>query len=130
MLLHKMFTYAVLTGAAVILWAASSLAHDLPGIPTQHQSCCQNAETMPGSMPRKVKGWAKCCNHAEVFRTLSRVSATDNGDDGYYQLPNGSWKLIPRDIIHPLNEHAPDGQPTLFILLGIETCFFLGEGAI
>lgn len=70
-------------------------------------------------------GWVYCCDHADVVRTEFRVNGA--GDEWYYLLPNGEWKQIPPDIIHPIGEHAPDGRPTLFVYQGQETCFFVGR---
>jgi len=107
--------------------SATAMAHEIPGATPEMQAWYSNAAIMPEA--RKRLPWAKCCNHAEVVRTQFRVNKTDRGDEWYY-LAEGKWKLIPRDIIHPEDEKAPDGQPTLFIYEGKETCFFLGEGGL
>lgn len=86
----------------------------------------QQAELTPAAQKRLP--WSKCCAHADVVRTQFRVNKTDGGDEWFY-LAGEVWKRIPPDIIHT-GESAPDGQPTLFIYTGIETCFYPGEGGI
>jgi hypothetical protein len=72
--------------------------------------------------------YKKCCDHADVFKTQFRVN-TASGEDEWYYLIERQWKRIPSDIIH-WGEHAPDGQPTLFLYGGKETCFYPGDGGI
>jgi hypothetical protein len=127
MLLYRLFYLAVVAGAALIVLASASLAHEIHGATPDMQAWYSNVETTLEA--RKRLPWVKCCNHAEVVRTQFRVNKTDRGDEWYY-LAGGAWKRIPPDVIHPHDEHAPDGQPTLFIYQGEETCFFLGEGGI
>lgn len=80
-------------------------------------------EAAQGRFPFK-----KCCDHADVVRTQFRVE-TSNGSDAWFYLDGETWKAIPSDIIH-WGESAPDGQPTLFVYSGRETCFFPGRGGI
>lgn len=113
--------------ATLLSFPVEAVAHEVHGAPPDLQAWYSNAPITEEA--RKRLPWAKCCNHAEVVRTQFKVSKTDNGDEWYY-LADGKWKRIPRDIIHPHDVHAPDGQPTLFIYSGTETCFFLGQGGI
>jgi hypothetical protein len=70
-----------------------------------------------------------CCSHGDTVKTHFQVSKTDNGDEWTYQLPDGSWKVIPPDTVQA--GPTPDGKPVLFVdpywHLG-EVCFFPGEG--
>ena len=72
--------------------------------------------------------YKKCCDHADVFRTQFRVNSASGADEWFHYV-DGVWKRVPPDIIH-WGEHAPDGQPTLFLFNGQETCFFPGDGGI
>ncbi len=69
-----------------------------------------------------------CCDHSEVAKTQFAVRIVD-GQDEWHWLDRGRWRIIPPDIIH-WGESAPDGQPTLFLYNGEETCFFPGRGGI
>jgi hypothetical protein len=62
MLFHKYFYVIVIASFAL---AFATLAHDIPGFPTENQAWYQNAETNESSTPRT--SWVKCCNHAEVI---------------------------------------------------------------
>lgn len=73
-----------------------------------------------------------CCKGSEIvkaeYRLSKRLDERGYPIDEYWYKRAGSdeWKLIPDDVVH-WNEHAPDGQPTLFIIGGtIERCFFPG----
>lgn len=70
----------------------------------------------------------KCCDHADVVKTRFNVNKTTAGDEWYW-LDGEKWRRIPDDVIH-WDQHAPNGQPTLFVFDGKETCFFPGDGAI
>jgi len=70
----------------------------------------------------------KCCDHSDVVKTKFNVNKTTRGDEWYW-LDGETWRRIPDDVIH-WHEHAPGGQPTLFIYQGHETCFFPGDGGI
>ncbi len=86
----------------------------------------QAAELTDAARQRLGVAWKSCCEHSDVFRTQFRVNK-DNGEDEWYYLADNTWKRVPPDIIH-WGESAPDGQPTLFIWQGIETCFWAGTG--
>ncbi|HLH93569.1 MAG TPA: hypothetical protein VKW08_00480 [Xanthobacteraceae bacterium] len=78
----------------------------------------------PETQKRLNVGWNSCCLGSEVVKTQFRVNKTDYGDEWYY-LKDGAWRRVPPDIVHG-DEHAPNGQATLFIyfVTGQETCFF------
>lgn len=101
-------------------------AHELHGVSPEYQRWAGQVEILPEA--RKRLPWSKCCNHAEVFRTKF-MPIKENGQDGYLYKVGEDWKRVPPDIIH-WGEKAPDGQPTLFIYQGKETCFFPAEGGI
>jgi hypothetical protein len=90
------------------------------------QAWYQNAELTEAAKIRFP--FKKCCDHADVVRTRFTVNKTDAADEWFY-LDGETWKRIPPDIIH-WGQAAPDGQPTLFVYSGKETCFFPGDGGI
>lgn len=75
---------------------------------------------------RKRFSFSSCCEKADVFRTQFRVDKTTGDDEWWYVAADGTWRRVPPDIVH-WGKSAPDGQPTLFIYQGAETCFFPGE---
>jgi hypothetical protein len=87
----------------------------------------RNAELTPAARERFP--FKNCCDHADVVRTRFDVNKTDGGDEWFYEDALGHMKRIPPDIIH-WGQSAPDGQPTLFVYSGKETCFFPGSGGI
>ena len=104
--------------------------------PFEVQQWYRNAELTKEAQGRFP--FKKCCDHADVVKTRFRVDRTSGGDEWYWwdaeraASPYGNgdgWRRVPDDVVHP-NEHAPDGQPTLFIYNGKETCFFPADGGI
>lgn len=97
-----------------------------------------------GDQPPEVRDWyreaelteaaqqrfpfKKCCAQSDVVRTEFRVGKV-SGDDEWFWLDGETWRRVPPDIIH-WGSHAPDGQPTLFVYSGRETCFFPGDGGL
>jgi hypothetical protein len=81
----------------------------------------------PATKERLHKQWNGCCENGDVFRTQFRLNKT-NGDDEWWYEKDGKSKQVPPDTIH-WGQHAPDGQPTLFIyaVTGEELCFYPGE---
>lgn len=77
--------------------------------------------------------WRSCCAHSDVVKTRFKVDRTSGGDEWWWwktdAIGHSDWKRIPDDVVHP-NEHAPSGEPTLFAVNGLETCFFPGDGGI
>ena len=113
---------------SVVMWA-NAQAEWKPEYalqPKEVRDWYQAAELTPTAQMRFP--YKKCCDHADVYRTQFRVNASTNKDEWFY-LAGEDWKAIPADIIH-WGEHAPDGQPTLFIYNGKETCFFPGDSGI
>lgn len=96
------------------------------GRPQAEREWYAHAELTPAAQARF--GFRRCCAQSEVVRTKFRVNAS--GDDAWEWLDGETWKPVPPDIIH-WNEHAPDGQPTLFVMPGgALTCFFPPDGGI
>ena len=89
------------------------------------QAWYKNAELTEEAQKRFT--FKSCCAKSDVFRTRFKVNQVNGSDEWWYFTKDGRWKLIPADIIHG-EETAPDGQPTLFIYQGQETCFYVGRG--
>jgi hypothetical protein len=74
--------------------------------------------------------WKSCCEKGDVFHTQFRVinNGTKYGEDTWWYEKDGKWKQVPPDTIH-WGQHAPNGQPTLFIYqnTGQELCFYPGR---
>lgn len=87
----------------------------------------REAELTPAAQERFP--FKKCCDKSEVVKTRFEVDRSSGRDVWLYEASTGEMRRIPDDIIH-WNEHAPGGQPTLFIYSGKETCFFPPEGGI
>jgi hypothetical protein len=65
-------------------------------------------------------------NHIQ-WKTQSRPSKNARGEDiWFYLTPEGTWKQTPQEIIHPIEEETPTGQPVLVIWDGKEVCFWVG----
>ncbi len=94
--------------------------------PIEVQQWYQNAELTTAAQHRFP--FKKCCDHADVVTTRFSVNRTNAGDEWYW-LDGARWRRIPDDIIH-WDQHAPNGQPTLFVFDGKATCFFPGDGGI
>jgi hypothetical protein len=94
--------------------------------PIEVQDWYRNAELTKSAQSRFP--FKKCCDHADVVKTKFNVNRTNAGDEWYW-LDGNAWRRIPDDIIH-WDQHAPNGQPTLFVYSGKETCFFPGDGGI
>jgi hypothetical protein len=125
---------ALWLGALALSLAAAlvSLAHgrDLgqwAGQPQAVRDWYAQAELTPAAQQRFH--FTSCCAHADVVRTKFRVGTA--GEDAWEWLDGSTWRAVPADIIH-WNEHAPDGQPTLFVLPGTSspTCFYPPDGGI
>jgi len=94
--------------------------------PAEVQQWYQNAELTKAAQARFP--FKKCCDNADVVKARFNVNKTTAGDEWYW-LDGENWRRIPDDIIH-WEERAPNGQPTLFVYDGRETCFFPGDGGI
>ncbi len=114
-LIAKAWFMAMITGAYAADWANSPYA-----------GWADKQVVMESARPR-LHGQVKCCNKAEIVKTKFAVSKNARDEDEWFYLtPEGSWKQIPQDIIHPIEEETPTGQPVLFIWDGKEVCFWVG----
>jgi hypothetical protein len=69
-----------------------------------------------------------CCGAADVVKTKFRVEAGDEKypEDRWYAWVNEQWIPIPPEKI--VKDHAPNGQPYLFMLAGTVQCFVRPKG--
>ena len=69
-----------------------------------------------------------CCGAADVVKTKFRVEAGDEKypEDRWYAWVNEQWIAIPPEKI--VKDHAPNGQPYLFMLAGTVQCFVRPKG--
>jgi hypothetical protein len=123
----------VITAILMTLFALFCAAHarwrpEYAGLPADVRDWYERAELTPAAQRRF--NFKSCCAHSDVVRTRFRVGKSDAGDRWEW-LDNGTWREVPADIIH-FDEHAPDGQATLFVLPGTSqpTCFYPPDGGI
>jgi len=118
---------ALLALAGAIL-AAPTSARDLgqwENQPPEVRAWYRNARLTEAARSRL--SFQNCCDNADVVRTKFKVNKTDGGDEWLWLDPDtNAWRRVPPDIVHE-GEHAPDGQPTLFVYSGIPTCFYPGQ---
>jgi hypothetical protein len=71
-----------------------------------------------------------CCGVADTVKTKFKVEAGDERypADRWYAWINDQWIPIPPEKI--VNDHAPDGQPYLFMLAGTVQCFVRPRGGL
>jgi hypothetical protein len=71
-----------------------------------------------------------CCGIADTVKTQFRVEpgSEKHPDDVWYAWLKGQWVRIPPEKIVP--DHAPDGQPYLFLLAGTIQCFVRPKGGL
>jgi hypothetical protein len=71
-----------------------------------------------------------CCGAADVVKTRFMVEAGDERypEDRWYAWVNEEWTRIPPEKI--VKDHAPNGQPYLFMLAGTIQCFVRPKGGI
>jgi hypothetical protein len=69
-----------------------------------------------------------CCGAADVVKTKFRVESGDEKypEDRWYAWINEQWIPIPPEKI--VKDHAPNGQPYLFMLAGTVQCFVRPKG--
>jgi hypothetical protein len=69
-----------------------------------------------------------CCGAGDVVKTRFRVESGDDKypDDRWYAWITEQWIPIPPDKI--VQDHAPDGQPYLFMAAGTVLCFVRPKG--
>ena len=73
---------------------------------------------MPTGAPYRDPRSRSCCGAGDVVKTRFRVESGDDKypDDRWYAWLTGQWIPIPPDKI--VQDHAPDGQPYLFMAAG------------
>jgi len=71
-----------------------------------------------------------CCGIADTVKTKFKVEAGNQRypDDRWYAWLKDDWVLIPPEKIVP--DHAPDGQPYLFLLAETIQCFVRPKGGL
>jgi hypothetical protein len=69
-----------------------------------------------------------CCGAADVVKTRFKVESGDEKypEDRWYAWFNEQWIPIPPEKI--VKDHAPNGQPYLFMLAGTVQCFVRPKG--
>ena len=126
-----MYRIAIFVLAALMCAATSAQARwkaEYASQPQEVRDWYEQAELTPAAKARLH--FQKCCASSEVVRTKFRVNKS-SGQDEWEWLDKDTWRVVPPDIIH-VDEYAPDGQPTLFVLPGsnIPTCFYPGRGGL
>lgn len=117
---------ALLAGLLTLIPAHARWRAEYAAAAPEVQAWYQNAELTAAAQARFP--FKKCCSHSDVVKTRFNVNKTTAGDEWFW-LDGETWRRIPDDIIH-WDEHAPGGQPTLFVYDGQETCFFPPDGGI
>jgi hypothetical protein len=71
-----------------------------------------------------------CCGAADVVKTKFRVESAGGKypEDTWYAWLNDSWTRIPAEKI--IKDHAPNGEPYLFVLAGTIQCFVRPKGGL
>jgi hypothetical protein len=71
-----------------------------------------------------------CCGIADTVKTKFKVEMADSvyPEDRWYAWFEGAWIPIPPEKI--VQDHAPDGQPYLFMLAKTVQCFVPPKGGI
>jgi hypothetical protein len=71
-----------------------------------------------------------CCGAADVVKTKFKVESIGNQypEDTWYAWLDDSWTKIPAEKI--VKDHAPNGQPYLFMLAGTIQCFVPPKGGL
>jgi hypothetical protein len=71
-----------------------------------------------------------CCGAADVVKTKFKVenSGSQYPEDTWYAWLDNSWTRIPTEKI--VKDHAPNGQPYLFVLAGTIQCFVRPKGGL
>ena len=71
-----------------------------------------------------------CCGVADTVKTKFKVKSGSERypEDRWYAWLNEQWTPIPPEKI--VHDHAPDGQPYLFLLAGTIQCFVPPKGGL
>jgi hypothetical protein len=78
--------------------------------------------------PERDEKSRSCCGAADVVKTKFKVESGDEKypEDRWYAWLNEQWIPIPPEKI--VKDHAPNGQPYLFVLAGTVQCFVRPKG--
>ncbi|MBP9771450.1 MAG: hypothetical protein KBD16_00785 [Candidatus Pacebacteria bacterium] len=111
----------------MLSFPVGAVAHD----PSTHTHADWFNRQQMNEAARKRLGveYKSCCDAGDHFRTRFRV-ASDNSDQWQYFAKDGTWKVVPPDIIK--EGPTPEDHPVLFINKydGKELCFFVPKGGI
>lgn len=113
------------------LLALSTTAHATDYANSPYKGWADKQQVTDAARPRfncTPDGSCSCCDGAEIAKTQFRVDRVTAADQWWYKDGN-TWRRIPDDIIH-FNERAPNGDPVLFIYMGIPRCFWIPDGGI
>jgi hypothetical protein len=130
--MRHLFSPLALAGALLLAPARAEWKPEYAAAPLEVQQWYATREMTEETRARLGVGWRSCCKHSDVVKTKFFVDKQTGGDvwfwfDEKQEAETGyGWRRIPEDTVHQ-GEHAPSGQPTLFVYKGIETCFFPGE---
>jgi len=129
--LHRNVAVAYLVAIAAILFCGATGAYarwkpEYANAPQAVQDWYKTRQLTKAAEERFA--FKSCCDNSDKVETQFKVDKA-NGDDEWYWLKDGRWQLVPGDVIH-WDEHAPDGEPVLFVYNGRETCFFPPEGGL
>jgi hypothetical protein len=71
-----------------------------------------------------------CCGAADVVKTKFKVESAGGKypEDTWYAWLDNSWTKIPAEKI--VKDHAPNGEPYLFVLAGTIQCFVRPKGGL
>jgi hypothetical protein len=71
-----------------------------------------------------------CCGAGDTVQTKFKVENAGGQypEDTWYAWLKDSWVRIPPEKI--VQDHAPDGQPYLFMLAGTVQCFVRPKGGL
>ena len=83
-----------------------------------------------GQQPYRDAKSRSCCGVADTVRTKFKVEPGSERypEDRWYAWLNDQWTPIPPEKI--VHDHAPDGQPYLFLLAGTIQCFVPPKGGL
>jgi len=113
-----------LAGLCAPLPAAARWKPEYAQLPKEVVDWYQTRKLTKATQKRLRVSWDSCCSNADVVKTRFRVSRVDNDDIWEYELPDGTWKEVPADIIH-WGDHSPSGDAVLFAVSSHgPVCFF------
>lgn len=113
----------LVAGPAPVRWKA-----EYAELPQATRDWYRTRELTPAAQKRFA--FKSCCDNSDVVRAKFAVSKLNGTDQWFYQLPGEEkWQQVPDDVIH-WDEHAPSGEPVMFVFAGHPTCFYPPSGGI